>query len=115
MIDVVLAQIIVILVITQTDFVESIKKLILFIIKLYNVKLANIWEKAGQPMPPFDCALCASFWTGIIFTFVNSEFTFVNLILILLISLFSDVIADGFLLTKGSIQKLLINIQEKLL
>lgn len=114
MTDAILTQLIVILVITQTDFVRSIKKLILFIIKLYNVKLANIWEKAGQPMPPFDCALCCSFWIGVIFTFVNSQFTFVNLILILLISLFSDVIADGFLLTKGAAQKILSKLEQKL-
>lgn len=107
MIDSILAQLIVILVITQTDFIQSIKKFLLFIIELCSTKLANIWKSVGCPMPPFDCALCCSFWTGVIFTFVNSQFTFVNLGLLLLISLFADVISDIFLLIKGTIQKIL--------
>lgn len=101
---------------TQTDIINTFQDICESLLKLLNKhKVLTIWKSAGRPIKPFTCPLCLSFWIGLIFTFVYNQFTFVNLLYILIIAINNDIISDLYLLLKGTIQKIIFTLQNYVL
>lgn len=63
-------------------------------------------------LKPFDCSFCMTFWSGLIYTIVTNEFTLVNLLIILLLSFFTEPFKQLLLLFKDLLIKLIDIIYE---
>lgn len=101
--------IVVVLLIDISGFISSIKSFISK--KLTNNKIDTI----NFSFKPFDCSYCMSFWIGLIYVIVTNEFTFLNLLYVCLIPMFTDFIRQTLLLMKDLLNKLIEKIYELLI
>lgn len=51
-------------------------------------------------LKPFDCSLCMSFWVGLIFLLVTSQFSIISLFLVCLLSYLTQISFELLLLLK---------------
>jgi hypothetical protein len=90
-------------VIDISGFVNSLKSFITRI--LTNGKLSS----SNFTLKPFDCSLCMTFWSGLIYLFVVNNVSILNMMILLLISISTPLIQDVIrtmidLMTKGVIK-----------
>lgn len=90
-------------VIDISGFVNSLKSFITRI--LTNGKLSS----SNFTLKPFDCSLCMTFWSGLIYLFVVNNVSILNIMILLLISISTPLIQDVIrtmidLMTKGVIK-----------
>lgn len=91
--DIILIAVICTIVVDMTDFVQHIKK---WIWK---------WLKDKQPfkdfeLKPFDCSLCATFWTSVIYLLCTGSLSLTSLALTLLIAISTDIIRQAIVTLK---------------
>lgn len=101
--------IVVVLLIDISGFISSLKSFISK--KLTNNKI----DTTDFSFKPFDCSYCMSFWIGLIYVIVTNEFTFLNLLYVCLIPMFTDFIRQTLLLMKDLLNKLIEKIYELLI
>lgn len=75
-------------VIDISGFVNSLKSFITRI--LTNGKLSS----ANFALKPFDCSLCMTFWSGLIYLFIVNNVSILNIMILLLISISTPLIQD---------------------
>lgn len=64
------------------------------------------WLGGNVKLPkPFNCSLCSTFWLGLIYTIIYSEFTLVNFCIVSLFAAFSEEITNTILIIKQLISK----------
>lgn len=90
-------------VIDISGFVNSLKSFITRI--LTNGKLSS----SNFTLKPFDCSLCMTFWSGLIYLFIVNNVSILNIMILLLISISTPLIQDIIrtmidLMTKGVIK-----------
>ena len=56
--------------------------------------------------PPFDCSLCMTFWTGLLYLILTHSFTVLNIAILLCFAWLTPIIKDLFTLIKDIIIKL---------
>ena len=61
-------------------------------------------------LKPFDCSLCMTFWSGIIYLLVVNEFTLPYLAFVCLLACFSGVIKSSILLVEDVLVKIIQSI-----
>lgn len=98
LLDLLFIQICVVIVVDETDLVDTIKR---FISRLILKQEFTNWR-----MKPLDCSLCLNTWISIIYTIVIGNFTIVNLTFILLLSFLTPVTYELLNLTKNTIIKI---------
>lgn len=81
-INLILIQFIVVFIVDLSGFIPNIKS---FVSRLLTKHEFNFSLK------PFDCSLCLTFWVGIIFVLVTSQFTIPVLFYICILSFFTPV------------------------
>ena len=106
--DMLLITIIVVVVIDLTDFIDSLKSGLKWIITKGKMSSSDYRIK------PIDCSLCMTFWCNIIFLLVTSNFSLPFICIALLMSFFTGVIKDSLLLVKDLFSFLINKISEKL-
>lgn len=57
-------------------------------------------------LKPFDCSLCCTFWSGLIYLFVIGEFTLPYIAVVCLFSAFSEILKNTILLVEDLFVKL---------
>lgn len=92
-INLILIEITTCFIIDCSGFINSIKRQYLRkIFKIKNPDISNLnWK-------PFDCSLCMTFWLGIIYLLITSNFTLFNFAILSILSLMSSNVS-GLLLT----------------
>lgn len=56
---------------------------------------------------PLDCSFCMTFWTSLLYIIVNSQFTLVNMLIILLLAFMTEPIKQFLLLLKDLLLKII--------
>lgn len=103
-INLILIQIIAVLIIDQSGFIQSIED---GLSKWLNIKKAHIPK-------PFSCSLCTTFWAGLIYLLVAHTLTLPYIAALLLIAVMSSVTNDLIYLLKD-ILTTIINLLNKLI
>lgn len=73
-----------VIIIDMTDFMPTMKE---WIWKMVSKKKYEYFR-----LKPFDCSLCLTFWTGLIFLTINKELSLLNLVLLLLIAISTPIV-----------------------
>lgn len=85
-IDMLMITVIVVYIVDLSGFIDSLKR--------------GIWrwlrgdvKYRDFDLKPFDCSLCSTWWTGLIYIIVTGEFTLINIVIVIGFSFFSSEIA----------------------
>lgn len=97
----------VILIVDLSGFIHELKRFVSN--KLTNNKLIT----DDYRLRPFDCSYCMTFWCLLIYILINQQFTFVNILLLILITHFTDVTKQVLLLIKDLAIKLINTVYER--
>lgn len=65
-------------------------------------------------LKPFDCSLCMTWWCGLLAILIGREFTLGNILLVAMLALFTDKIADTIRLVRDLISKAINKLYELL-
>lgn len=65
-------------------------------------------------LKPFDCLFCSVWWSSLLYIIIAGQFTFVNVGLVCLLTIFSDNIQMLVILIKDLIIKLIDTIYDRL-
>lgn len=98
-----------ILVIDLSGFIPSVKRLI----SKWLTK--NQIETDSFRIRPFDCSYCMTFWCTLLFIIVTGQFTFLNLLLVIIITHLTDVTRQTMLLIKDLLLKIINTAYDKLI
>lgn len=98
-----------ILVIDLSGFVPSVKRLI----SKWLTK--NQIETDSFRIRPFDCSYCMTFWCTLLFIIVTGQFTFLNLLLVIIVTHLTDVTRQTMLLIKDLLLKIINTAYDKLI
>ena len=98
-----------ILVIDLSGFVPSIKRLI----SKWLTK--NQIETDSFRIRPFDCSYCMTFWCTLLFIIVTGQFTFLNLLFVIIVTHLTDVTRQTMLLIKDLLLKIINTAYDKLI
>lgn len=96
-------------VIDISGFVNSLKSFITRI--LTNGKLKN--NARCFTLKPFDCSLCMTFWSGLIYLFIVSNVSILNVMILLLISVSTPLIQDFIRTILDLMTRVVIKINNK--
>lgn len=96
-----------ILVIDLSGFVPSVKRLI----SKWLTK--NQIETDSFRIRPFDCSYCMTFWCTLLFIIVTGQFTFLNLLLVIIVTHLTDVTRQTMLLIKDLLLKIINTAYDK--
>lgn len=99
MLNLFLITLITVLIIDISGFINSIKFLISKILKIKDYR--NIRLK------PIDCSFCMNFWLGIIYLFITSNITLLNLSIVLLLSFSTETLKDVLTMIKDILTKII--------
>ena len=66
------------LIIDISGFIPSVKSFIATISRFYRLPFLYNIEAHNIRIKPFDCSLCMSFWTGIVFLYIQSALSIEN-------------------------------------
>ena len=58
-------------------------------------------------LKPIDCSLCTSFWAGLIYLLIVGKFTLFYIMVVCLLSCFSEIIKNSILLVEDIIAKII--------
>ena len=98
-----------ILVIDLSGFIPSVKRLI----SKWLTK--NQIETDSFRIRPFDCSYCMTFWCTLLFIIVTGQFTFLNLLLVIIVTHLTDVTRQTMLLIKDLLLKIINTAYDKLI
>lgn len=98
-----------ILVIDLSGFIPSVKRLI----SKWLTK--NQIETDSFRIRPFDCSYCMTFWCTLLFIIVIGQFTFLNLLLVIIVTHLTDVTRQTMLLIKDLLLKIINTAYDKLI
>lgn len=105
MINIFLITFIIVFIIDLSGFIDSIKTFIQFLVyKIYGLRINEFRIK------PFDCSLCMSFWTNIIYIYIINEVTILNIAFISICAFSTRFIYDFVQTFYNYINKLLIKL-----
>lgn len=109
MINLFILTCIIVFIIDLSGFVDEIVK------RLYDkyIKVGD-YHTLIPKLKPFTCSLCLSFWVGLIYLLVTSQFTIMMIGYVCLLAFLSPIIGDIFILLKDILNKI-INIIYKLI
>lgn len=96
-----------ILVIDLSGFIPSVKRLI----SKWLTK--NQIETDSFRIRPFDCSYCMTFWCTLLFIIVIGQFTFLNLLLVIVVTHLTDVTRQTMLLIKDLLLKIINTAYDK--
>ena len=91
----------VILIIDLSGFIPTLKRLISKILTKNNFNTTDFTLK------PLDCSYCMTFWSLLVYLITIGQFTFVNLLIIILLTHFTDVTRQLMILIKDLSIKLI--------
>lgn len=94
LIDLLLIACIVVFIVDISGFVDSVKSGIKYV--LTKGKISN----SNYRIKPFDCSLCMTFWTGLIYLYITKNFTIEYIAYVTLLAAISDIIKSYILLVK---------------
>ena len=66
-------------------------------------------------MKPFDCSFCMTFWSLLLYLTIVNEFTFINILGVVMFTFFTDVTKQILLLIKDLLIKLIDVIYERVI
>lgn len=98
-IDLLLIAVIISFIIDLSGIVDSLKKLL--INKILGFKDYNISLK------PFDCSLCMTFWTGLLFIIITNNISLFNIMVICLLAYMADITTLILITIKDLIGKII--------
>lgn len=98
-----------ILAIDLSGFIPSVKRLI----SKWLTK--NQIETDSFRIRPFDCSYCMTFWCTLLFIIVTGQFTFLNLLLVIVVTHLTDVTRQTMLLLKDLLLKIINTAYDKLI
>lgn len=101
MIELLLLQLIIVFVIDISGFVDTMKS------KLAKLLTNGKFKSPDFRLRPFDCSLCATFWTGIIYLLITHQFTIPLLAFVCLLSATTTISKDVYFTITDMIIKLL--------
>ena len=104
-----LLTIIVCFVIDVSGIVNSIKRL--YLKKVFKLKIPDISSLVWKP---FDCSLCMTWWTGIVYLLIAGQFTLANLAFVTILAALASEISEMIRLAKDIIAKIESLIQKLL-
>lgn len=81
-------------------FAQTIDKL------LYRIFYKGRAFRDDARFKPFDCSLCMSWWTGLVYLLITHSFTVLNIAILLCFAWLTPLIKDFFTLIKDIIIKL---------
>lgn len=93
-------------VIDISGFVNSVKS---FIVRI----LTNGKLRGSFTLKPFDCSLCMTFWSGLIYLFIVSNVSILNIMILLLISISTPLIQDVIRTILDLMTRVVIKINNK--
>ena len=70
---------------------------------LTNGKMKN----SNYDLKPLSCSLCMTFWSGLIYLLVTSNFTLMYVAIVCLLSAFAGLIKSGILLVEDIVTKII--------
>lgn len=74
--DLILLTIIIVYIVDLSGFMDSVKH-----------ALGKWLNLSVRHLPPFDCSLCMTWWIGLIYLIITSQFTLLNIAIVALLSL----------------------------
>lgn len=98
--------IIVVCIVDISGFIDSVKRLISRILTKGKI------IKTDFRIKPFDCSLCTTFWTGLIYILATGQFSLLVLAYVLILAVFTPVIKEIIILLKDIIIKIVNVIYE---
>ena len=102
-------SLVVILIIDISGFIPNLKRFI-------SRRLTkNHIETTDFSIKPFDCSFCMTFWSLLMYLIIVNEFTFINILGVVMITLFTDVTKQLLLLIKDLLIKLIDIIYERVI
>lgn len=109
MINLFLLTCIIVFVIDLSGFVDEMVK------RLYYkyIKVGD-YHTLIPKLKPLSCSLCMSFWVGLIYLLITSQFTMIMIGYVCLLAFLSPIIGDIFILLKDILNKI-INLIYKLI
>lgn len=96
----ILIQIITVIIVDLSGFIESLKKAISFLIS------KGKFTKDDYNLPPIDCSFCMNFWIGLIYIFIIGQFNLPMIAVILFLSYTAETTKDILIFTKDIMAKL---------
>ena len=87
-----LIEVIVCFIVDCSGFIISLKSFILKMLHLPKSRPQDL------PLKPFDCSLCMTWWTGLIYLLVTGSFSIISLAILSMLALLSSNVS-GILLT----------------
>lgn len=94
LIKLILMAYIVVMVVDISGVIDSVKSGLKWLLTKGKMKDSNYRLK------PFDCSLCMTFWTGVIYLIIIGKFTIMYIAFVLLLACLAEVIKDSILLVK---------------
>lgn len=101
-----LLQLIIVFIIDISGFVDTMKA------KLAKLLTKGKFKSSYYRLRPFDCSLCATFWTGLIFLLITHQFTLTYIAFICLLAATTTITRDTFYTISDLIIKILQKINE---
>lgn len=74
---------------------------------LYKIFYRGRAYREDAHFPPFDCSLCLTFWTGLIYLLIIQSLTIPHMLLLLVFACLTPIIKDLFILIKDIVVKLI--------
>ena len=102
-------NLVVILIVDISGFVPNLKR---FISKWLTKDRITTTEFS---LKPFDCSFCMTFWSLLLYIAVTQQFTFINILGVVTITLFTDVTKQLLLLIKDLLLKMIDTIYERVI
>jgi len=106
MIELLLLQLIIVFIIDISGFVDTMKS------KLAKLLTNGKFKSSDFRLRPFDCSLCATFWTGIIYLLITHQFTIPLFAFVCLLSATTTISKDVYFTIVDVIIKLLDKINQ---
>ena len=101
MIELILIQFIVVFIVDISGFIDTVKE------KLSKLLTNNRIVTTNYRIRPFDCSLCANFWTSLIYLLVTHQFTIPYIAFVCLMSGTTILTKDIFFTLSDCITKIL--------
>ena len=101
-----LLQLIIVFIIDISGFVDTMKT------KLAKLLTKGKFKSSDYRLRPFDCSLCAMFWTGLIFLLITHQFTLPYIAFVCLLSATTTITKDIYFTVVDVVIKILQKINE---
>lgn len=109
MINLLLIACIIVFIIDISGFVDEIVK------RIYDkyIKVGD-YHTLLPKLKPFTCSLCSTFWIGLIYLLITSQFNILMIGYVCLLAFLTPIIGDIFIMVKDALNKI-INLIYKLI